>query len=94
MCRILNIFLAIHRWLKSVSYCAICIAVLEKEAIKYIKKLEILPIKVSHQIYGPHLSTKRENVRDLITCENHFECNNITSPVGNTERHSLYPKKF
>ena len=64
MCRILNIFLAIHRWLKSVSYWAICIAVLQKEAINYIKKLEILRIKRSHQICGLHLST---NIRDLIT---------------------------
>lgn len=75
MWRISNIFLAIHRWLKPVSYCATCTAVLEKEAIKYIKKLGILPIKISHQICGPHLSTKKENVTDLITYENHFEYN-------------------
>lgn len=79
MCRILNIFLAIHRWLKSVSCCATCTAVLEKETIKYIKKPEILAIKISHQICGPHLSTKKENVRDLITYENHFACNNLAA---------------
>lgn len=87
MCRILNIFLAIHQWLKSVPYYATCTAVLEKETIKYIKKLEILPINISHQICGPHLSTKKENVRDLITNENHFECNNITSPIDNILKH-------
>lgn len=59
MCRILNIFLAIYQWLKSVSYWATGTAVLEKEVIKYIKKLEILPIKIPHQIHGPHLSTNK-----------------------------------
>lgn len=62
----INISLAIYPWLKCVSYSATCTAVLEKEAIKYIKKLEILPIKLSHQIYGPYLSTKKEKVEDLI----------------------------
>lgn len=57
MCRILNTFLLIHWWLKSVSYCATCAAGLEKEAIKYIKNLEILPIKMPHQIHSSHLVT-------------------------------------
>lgn len=48
-----KILLAIYWWLKSLSYCATCTAALEKEAINYIKKLEILPIKILHQIRGP-----------------------------------------
>lgn len=40
-------------------YCATCTAVLEKEAIKYIKNLELLPINIPHQICGPHLATKK-----------------------------------
>lgn len=61
----INISPAIYQWLKCVSYSATCTAVLGKVAIKYIKKREILPIKLSHQICGPYFSTKGEKKKGL-----------------------------